>query len=111
MDTFSQKLLEAARKVRFGETGPKNGGKQLRDAIKEIEAHLSDQRNQVIVELAQSQAEEGSMEVDDNVVVSEGDDNGAYVQAWLWVSFDGTALDKEQLPAPFTKVVCKKLKA
>lgn len=28
---------------------------------------------------------EGSIEVDDNAVVSISDDNGAYVQAWVWV--------------------------
>ena len=28
---------------------------------------------------------EGELEVDDNPVVSLGDDDGAYVQAWLWV--------------------------
>lgn len=27
--------------------------------------------------------------------VSEGTSNGAYVQAWVWVSFTGTPLDKE----------------
>ena len=28
---------------------------------------------------------EGEIEVDDNARVSFGDDNGAYVQAWVWV--------------------------
>lgn len=32
---------------------------------------------------------------DKNVMVSEGEDNGAYVRAWVWVSFEGTDLDKE----------------
>ena len=27
--------------------------------------------------------------------VSEGDDNGAYVRAWVWVDFAGTKLEKE----------------
>jgi hypothetical protein len=31
----------------------------------------------------------------DNNIVSEGDDNGAYVLGWRWVSFHGTELDKE----------------
>ena len=38
---------------------------------------------------------EGELEIDNNAVVSDGDDNGAYVQAWVWVPFDGTELDKE----------------
>lgn len=28
---------------------------------------------------------EGSIEIDDNAVVSRGSDPGAYVQAWVWV--------------------------
>ena len=35
---------------------------------------------------AQDQAVEGEIEVDDNAVVSRGDDAGAYVAAWLWVA-------------------------
>lgn len=59
-----------------------------------------------IIELARDQHHsEGSVEVDDfdelmnpaDAVgkVSEGDDNGAYVMAWVWVDFAGTGLDKE----------------
>tara|TARA_R110000868_G_scaffold307677_1_gene569333 strand:- start:703 stop:978 length:276 start_codon:yes stop_codon:yes gene_type:complete len=33
---------------------------------------------------------------DAHVMVSEGEDNGAYVRAWVWVSFEGTPLDKEE---------------
>lgn len=29
---------------------------------------------------------EGSVEIDDGAKVSRGDDAGAYVQAWVWVS-------------------------
>lgn len=36
----------------------------------------------------------GGLELDSNAKVSEGDDNGAYVQVWMWVSFEGTELDK-----------------
>jgi hypothetical protein len=39
---------------------------------------------------------DGELEVDDEAIVSEGDDNGAYVQTWTWVSFVGTDLDKEE---------------
>ena len=28
---------------------------------------------------------EGSVEIDDDALVSVGDDPGAYVQAWIWV--------------------------
>ena len=29
---------------------------------------------------------DGEVEVDDDAVVSEGDENGAYVEAWAWVN-------------------------
>lgn len=56
----------------------------------------TDERDLAIVALAKEEHErEGEIEIDDNARVSEGDDNGAYVQAWIWVSFEGTVLDKE----------------
>ena len=57
-------------------------------------------RRLAIVELARALplVREGECEVDDNAKLSEGDDNGAYVQAWIWVTFSGTPLDKEQQP-------------
>lgn len=30
---------------------------------------------------------DGECEIDDNAVVSRGDDPGAYVQAWVWVYY------------------------
>lgn len=48
-----------------------------------------------IVALAGGASTEGETEVDDYAIVSEGADNGAYVSAWVWVSFAGTRLDKE----------------
>lgn len=38
---------------------------------------------------------EGDLEMDDNAMISEGDDNGCYVQVWKWVDFNGTEFDKE----------------
>lgn len=32
----------------------------------------------------------------DGSIVSEGEDNGAYVMGWRWVSFCGTPFDKEK---------------
>lgn len=34
-------------------------------------------------------------DVADENGISEGDDNGCYVRAWVWVDFSGTDLDKE----------------
>lgn len=39
---------------------------------------------------------EGELEMDANAGVSEGDDNGAYVMTWSWVSFEDSGLDKEK---------------
>lgn len=48
-----------------------------------------------VLELARKdpRVHEGELEIDENAVISSGDDNGAYVQAWLWVDFAGTDLD------------------
>jgi hypothetical protein len=39
-----------------------------------------------LIELARQQyQQEGYVEIDDNAEVSEGKDQGVYVQAWVWV--------------------------
>lgn len=58
------------------------------------------QRHARIVKMAREQYEkEGTLEIDDDELVklSEGDDNGTYVSAWVWVDFAGTSLDKEKI--------------
>lgn len=52
-------------------------------------------RRAMILEMASKEHEnEGTIEIDNNAKISEGDDNGTYVAAWVWVSFDGTELCK-----------------
>lgn len=53
-------------------------------------------RKQNILELASQMLllRDGELELDSDAKVSEGDDNGAYVQTWMWVPFEGTKLDK-----------------
>lgn len=55
-------------------------------------------RTKAIIELARNEYEgdDGDVQVDSNARVSEGDDNGCYVSAWVWVSFAGTEFDKEK---------------
>jgi hypothetical protein len=36
---------------------------------------------------------DGEIEVDSNARISRGDDPGAYVEAWVWVSEDGELMD------------------
>lgn len=53
-------------------------------------------RRNAIVTYAQSiLAVEDTLEIDDNAKVSEGDENGCFVQAWAWLSFADTEFDKE----------------
>ena len=53
------------------------------------------ERSAEILHLAKEQIQsDGALEIDDDSLVSEGDDNGAYVQAWCWVDFTDTPLDK-----------------
>lgn len=55
----------------------------------------AEERRFEIVELAREQrGEEGAVEIDDNAELSEGNDNGCYVAAWVWIDFDGTKFDK-----------------
>lgn len=42
-------------------------------------------RELAYIRAAQELTREGELEVDPDAIVSEGDDPGAYVQAWVWV--------------------------
>ena len=62
---------------------------------------LSKKSREVLIRsMAESKyGSEGYIEVDDNAVISEpkfekGESGGAYVQAWVWVDFADTLLDK-----------------
>lgn len=49
------------------------------------------------VEQAQSEyGSEGECEIDDGAVCSRGDDNGLYVQAWVWIADDEIEEDDEE---------------
>lgn len=88
MSRYLQNLLTAAKAV-------KKSSLELRKAIAAVEEHLSDSRRQKILDLARATlAREGELEFDDDAIASEGEDNGAYIQAWVWVDFGGTTLDK-----------------
>lgn len=54
----------------------------------------SSDRPDAIRALAREHHPIDGIEIDGDAIVSEGDDNGAYVAAWVWVSFDGTDFDK-----------------
>ena len=50
-----------------------------------------------VVALAQERySRDGAIQIDADAAISDGSDNGTYVQAWVWVDFTGTELDKEK---------------
>lgn len=57
-------------------------------------------RNAIIRAMVEDQYDSDEVEVDEaSDGVSEGDDNGAFVRAWVWVSFADTPLDKDTIEA------------
>lgn len=54
------------------------------------------EREDKILKLARKQWRNELIDIVDGEDVSEGDDNGAYVRAWLWVDFAGTEFDKDE---------------
>ena len=90
MSRYFQDLLTAAKAV-------KNPAPALRKTIKAAEKHLNDPRREKILQLARGTlAREGELEFDNDAIASEGNENGAYLQGWVWVDFAATELDKEQ---------------
>jgi hypothetical protein len=76
----------------------------FREAWRSPYAGEDPERERQIIELAQERWDGGSghysdgdINLDDNAIISDNDDpneNGCYVEAWVWVRFDGTPLDK-----------------
>jgi hypothetical protein len=56
----------------------------------------TDIRHQLIRDIANDLVTSNELEIDEGAIVSEGDDNGVFVQAWVWVDFSGTELDKDK---------------
>ena len=57
-------------------------------------SEAEDRRLEIIEMARQERQSEGAVEIDDNAQLSEGTDNGCYVQAWVWVDFAGTQFDR-----------------
>lgn len=47
------------------------------------------------LEIGRDRFADDELEFDDSAVLADGQDNGAFLQAWKWIPFDGTELDKE----------------
>lgn len=55
-----------------------------------------EERDKFIRDLAQrTYSSEGCVEIDEDAEISYGDDDGAYVKAWVWVGFCDTPLSKD----------------
>jgi hypothetical protein len=70
---------------------PKKPKSKTKEPVKKDRGNLTQEMRDNFVRLAQEQfQDEGHIEIDDNAEVSyvspaKGGDNGAYVQAWVWV--------------------------
>lgn len=56
---------------------------------------LESRDNEIRALASEMHHRDGELEIDPDAIVSEGDDNGAYVAAWVWVDFSCTELDKD----------------
>ena len=68
---------------------------RLSSSVKEA---ISDKAagNVYLVAAQENYAQEGSLEFDDNAVVSISEDGGAYVMGWLWIDDKEAGVDREK---------------
>jgi hypothetical protein len=95
MDVTSHRLVDAARAVILA-SGDELYQRiaNLREQLKTLDQERQDRRRRSIRHLAVNRLGcDGAIEFDDDCAVSESSANGAYVEAWVWVDFDGTSLD------------------
>jgi hypothetical protein len=67
----------------------KDKGAPFERIIDDIERSVDTQKGPEAAkyrEMASELSKDGVLEIDDGAIVSMGDDPGAYVMAWLWVS-------------------------
>lgn len=72
---------------------------QLSTALREYHEDQAQQQRLSPLRNAAQEMEcvrDGELEIDDNATVSEGEDDGAYIQAWLWVSGDRLSDEDQQ---------------
>ncbi len=70
-----------------------DGGLTFSDCVKAFAARQDDP-NDVVGAARDQYQDEGSVEIDDNAIISDSDE-GAYVMAWVWVDKDGDEDDDE----------------
>ena len=50
-----------------------------------------------IEQARQNYGRDGEIEIDDEPVISHGEDHGAYVAAWVWVSDEDDGLEDDEV--------------
>lgn len=69
---------------------------KLNELYKERVDDENDGESKAYVSTARAQYNrDGEVEIDDNAVVSRGDDGGAYVAAWVWVDAQDAGVEPE----------------
>ena len=80
---------------------------EIRDAAVAYCAHMANRitppvfseeetaRRQAIYDLHLTQYPQETVEVDDDFTIHDGDENGCFISAWIWIDFSETPLDKE----------------
>lgn len=97
---IEKELLDAARAMREAWeqnlTEPMERLGAAIDAAEELRQNRTTdpERYAKIVELAKPLCND-ELEIDEGADLSEGDDNGTWIAAWVYVDFAGTDLDKE----------------
>jgi hypothetical protein len=95
-EPVARKLMELARAQMGRDATAKQAVGELEVFLERFDPARLDRDAQVRALAAHRLGlSEGELEMDENAVVSEGDDNGAYVMTWSWVSFEGSDLDKQ----------------
>lgn len=98
---LARDLYEAAKAFVAGETDDTEAFDKIKAAVDALDKS-NDERDcereaKVIDCLPDRFRCSDDIDIDDSPIISEGDDNGAYVQAWIWAPFAGTELDKEEM--------------
>lgn len=96
LDDEQIKLIQSHMSARADIDGDDSPAARL---LKHIEEHIAEQnsdsaqRYRAAAQTAKN--DEGELEIDDEALVSMGDDDGAYVQAWVWVTDAEAGLDPQ----------------
>ncbi len=92
-ESFCREVIDLLKRLKSEEA--KHAIRRLKDAVKERRTSEFYQEAARCHHLLR----EGELEVDDHATVSHGDEDGAYVQAWLWVTGDEMRQVRKELQA------------